>query len=143
MRYQDIYPSPPLLESGTRVRPQARRLLTLEYFEAEPNHMPEQVFSQHHVLLNLRVDDHRVEHVLEGRRREFVFKENEVIVTPAGLRSGWRWHARSRVIVVTLDPMELERFARNELGIDLTPAQLREQSHFGDAELCAAALLLK
>ena len=35
-RYQDIYPSPPWLDSAALARPSAAELLTLEYFEAEP-----------------------------------------------------------------------------------------------------------
>lgn len=34
-RYQDIYPSSPLLDSAAIARPSAADLLTLEYFEAE------------------------------------------------------------------------------------------------------------
>ena len=60
-RYQDIYPSSPLIDSAAIARPSAADLLTLEYFEAEPDAMPTKVFDQHHVLLNLKDEPHRVE----------------------------------------------------------------------------------
>ena len=142
-RYQDVYPQEPLLESTRRVRPQAAELLTLEFFEAEPAEMPERVFEQHHVLLNLREEPHRVENLRDGERLDFLFQRDEVIVTPAGLRSGWRWHARSKVIVITLEPQKLERFAQKELGVLLSSQQLRDQPQFHDPDLCRAGELIK
>ncbi len=142
-RYQDIYPSPPLLDSARLTRPSAADLLTLEYFEAEPGEMPAQVFSQHHVLLNLREEPHRVENFRDGEHRDFQFHHHEIVVTPAGMRSGWRWHARSKVIVITLEPDKLERFAQHEVGVLLTSVQLRDQPQFTDPDLCQAGELLK
>ncbi|MEM7395251.1 MAG: AraC family transcriptional regulator, partial [Verrucomicrobiota bacterium] len=80
----------------------------------------------------------RVENWRNGEHRDFTYREHEVIVTPAGMSSGWKWHARSRVIVVTLEPEQLERFARNELGILLTQQQLIDQPQFIDKELVEA-----
>lgn len=40
IRYQDIYPSPPLLDYAAAASPLAADRLTLEYFEAEPGEMP-------------------------------------------------------------------------------------------------------
>ncbi|MCG8456266.1 MAG: hypothetical protein MI919_08285, partial [Holophagales bacterium] len=142
-RYQDAYPSPPLLDSSRLVRPSAAELLTLEYFEAAPAEMPPKVYEQHHVLLNLRREPQRVENFRDGEHRDFLFHEGEVIVTPAGMRSGWRWHGRSKVIVITLDPKKLEHFAHTELGVLLTSAQLREEPQFTDPDLCRAGALLK
>ena len=60
-RYQDIYPSRPILDSAAKFATPVTDLMTLEYFEAEPAIMEEAVFAQHHVLLNLREAPHRVE----------------------------------------------------------------------------------
>ena len=125
-RYQDVYPSPPLLDSAQLARPCAADLLTLEYFEAAAAEMPATVYAQHHVLLNLREQPQRVENFRDGEPRDFVFQPGEIVVTPAGMRSGWRWYARSKVIVITLDPAKLERFAHTELGVLLTSKQLRD-----------------
>ncbi|MEM1247977.1 MAG: AraC family transcriptional regulator [Acidobacteriota bacterium] len=143
LRYQDVYPSAPLLESADRARPSAAELLSLEYFEADPGEMPQEVFSQHHVLLNLRDAPHRVENWRDGVHRDFLYGPGEVIVTPAGIRSGWRWHSRSKVIVVTLEPDRLRRFAENEAGVLLTEKQLQDREQFHDPDLCDAGLLLR
>ncbi|MEM1204600.1 MAG: AraC family transcriptional regulator, partial [Acidobacteriota bacterium] len=142
-RYQDVYPSRPLLESAGRARPSAAELLSLEYFEAESGEMPEAVYSQHHVLLNLREQPHRVENWRDGEHRDFLFGPGEIVVTPAGVRSGWRWHGRSRVIVVTLEPERLRRFAENEAGVLLTGDQLQDLPQFSDPDLCEAGDLLR
>ncbi len=142
-RYQDVYPSPPLLDSRALARPTAADLLTLEYFEAEPAAMPTHVFAQHHVLLNLQDRPHRVENWRDGEHHDFIFRRDEIVVTPAGVRSGWRWHARSKVIVVTLEPRKLERFARHEVGVPLSDAQLKDLPRFTDADICQAGVLLK
>ena len=83
-RYQEIYPESPLVDSAGLARPGAASLLTLEYFEAEPSTMPTAVFEQHHVLLNLKPEDHRVEHWRAGEHRDFTYRLHEVIATPAG-----------------------------------------------------------
>lgn len=137
-RYQEIYPSPPLVRSTDAVRPSAAALLTLEYFEAPPASMPTQAFDQHHVLLNLRETPHRVENFRDGEHRDFIFHQHEIIVTPADMVSGWRWHATSKVIVITLDPPALERFAQSELGVVLDARHLRSLPQFHDEDLCRA-----
>ncbi len=142
-RYQDIYPSRPILDSATLGRPSAADLLTLEYFEAEPDKMPTEAYAQHHILLNLRDEPHRVENWRDGEHRDFIFHKDEIVVTPAGVPSGWRWHERSKVIVITLDPGKLERFAQSELGVLLTGAQLQNLPQFTDADICQAGVLLK
>jgi AraC family transcriptional regulator len=141
-RYQDIYPSQPLLDSKALARPSAAGLLTLEYFEAPPAEMPTLTFAQHHILLNLRETPHRVENWRDGVHRDFIFHKDEIIVTPAGVASGWRWHATSRVIVITLEPAALEAFARSELGVLLTGEQLKDLAQFTDADICAAGSML-
>ena len=142
-RYQDIYPSSPLLDSAALARPSAAELLTLEYFEAEPATRPAEVFDQHHILLNLRERPHRVENWRDGTHRDFIYHKDEIIVTPAGMRSGWRWHARSKVIVITLEPEKLERFALSEVGVVLTGAQLRDLPQFTDPDICQAGVMLR
>jgi AraC family transcriptional regulator len=141
-RYQEIYPSAPLLESTGAVSATAASLLTLEYFEAPAAEMSERVFAQHHVLLNLRAEPHRVENTRDGVHREFTFRQYEIVVTPAGVRSGWRWHETSRVIVITLEPAALDRFALQELGVLLTGTQLQSLPQFHDEDICRAGELL-
>ncbi|THB76417.1 MAG: AraC family transcriptional regulator [Desulfobacteraceae bacterium] len=97
-RYQDIYPSSPILDSGALLRPSAADLLTLEYFEAPPGQMPEKIFDQHHVLINLRDAPMRVENFRDGEHIDFIYKKDEIVVTPAGIRSGWKWHETSKEI---------------------------------------------
>ncbi len=142
-RYQDVYPSPPLIDSAASLRPSAAELLTLEYFEAEPGQMPTEVFDQHHILLNLRDEPQRVENWRDGEHREFRFEKHDIVVTPAGVQSGWRWHERSKVIVVTLEPDKLRRFAQSEVAVLLTDAQLRNLPLFNDPEICHAGIMLR
>ncbi len=52
-KYQDIYPSEPIVQSTDLVRPMAADLLTLEYFEAEPASMPTDRYEQHHHLSSI------------------------------------------------------------------------------------------
>lgn len=143
MRYQDVYPSEALLRSFDVVRPRAAELLNLEFFEAEPAGMPAEVFAQHHLLLNLRDTPMRVENWRDSSHRDFVYQPNEIVLTPAGLRSGWYWHERSKVIVVTIEPASLDRFACSELGLLLTPRQLRDVPQASDPDLCVAAEMLR
>lgn len=143
MRYQDVYPEPPLLDSDGVTRPSAATLLSVEYFEAAPGDMPAEVFAQHHILLNLREDPHPVENWRDGVHRTFDYRKDEVIVTPAGVRSGWRWREKSKVIVVTLEPEALERFAMTEVGVVLTGRQLADQPQFHDPDLVAAGVMLR
>lgn len=140
--YQSIYPSEPLLRSGDIVRPTATELLSLEYFEAEPDTMPTQIYGQHHILINLKDEPHRVENWRDDQHRDFIYRKNEVVVTPAGVESGWRWYAKSKVIVITLKPDKMEQFAQNELGVLLTPTQLSSIPQFIDEDLTEAGVLL-
>lgn len=142
MRYQDVYPSEALLRSFDVVRPRAAELLNLEFFEAEPAGMPTAIFDQHHLLLNLQEVAHRVENWRDGQHRDFTYRLHEIVLTPAGISSGWYWHARSKVIVVTIDPDRLERFARSELGLILTSRQLKDVPQAEDADLCHAGTML-
>lgn len=142
-KYQDVYPTAPILDSARDTRASAAELLTLEYFEADPGAMPADVFEQHHILLNLNDEPHRVENWRDGRYRDFTYRKHEIIVTPAGITSGWRWHSRSRVIVVTLDPDRFERFAQAEVGVLLAPEQLKSLPQFEDHDICQAGVMLK
>ncbi len=105
--------------------------------------MPEDVFAEHHILLNLKDEPHRVHNTRDGELRDFTFSKNDIIVTPAGMRSGWRWFATSDVIVVTLEPAKVERFAQTELGMLLDGQQFRNLPLFSDADLCAAGVMLR
>lgn len=130
------------MRSGDMVRQRASDFLSLEYFEADPDEMPTQAFDQHHILISLKETPHRVENWRSGEHRDFIFHKNEIVVTPAGLESGWRWHAQSKCIVITLDPAKLESFTQNELGLLLTEQQLRDLPQFEDEDITNAAVML-
>ncbi len=142
-RYQEIYPSLPLLNSDEREHTSAAGLISLRYFQAEPDSMPEGVFAEHHVLLNLQTKPHRVQNTRDGELHDFTFHKDQVVVTPAGMRSGWRWFDTSDVIVITLDPAKVERFAQTELSMLLDPQQFHDTPLFEDADLCAAGIMLR
>lgn len=142
LSYQDVYPSDAILRSFDVVRPRAAELLNLEYFEAEPARMPHEVFTQHHLLLNLRDTPMRVENWRDATHRDFIYLPGEIVLTPAGLRSGWHWHERSKVIVITILPAMLDRFATSELGLVLGPRQLRDTPQALDTDLCQSGLML-
>lgn len=142
-RYDEVYPSPPLLNSDTMEHISAAGLMSVRYFQAEPNSMPEAVFAEHHVLLNLCDTPHRVQNRRDGELRDFTYHKHEIIVTPAGIRSGWRWFGKSDVIVITLDPGKVEAFAHRELGIVLDRQQLTDMPQFSDADLCNAGVILR
>ena len=143
LKYQDVYPSLPILDSARSARASAIDLLTVEYFEAEPGAMPTRVFDQHHILLNLKDEPHRVENWRDGEHRDFIYRKHEIVVTPAGVESGWRWHAKSKVVVVTLEPTKFERFAQTEVGVLLAEAQLRSLPQFEDPDICHAGVMLR
>jgi AraC family transcriptional regulator len=130
------------LRSIDVVRPRAADLLNLEYFEAEPARMPQEVFAQHHLLLNQRDTPMRVENWRNAVHRDFIYRRDEIVLTPAGIRSGWHWHERSRVIVITLEPEKLKRFATSELGLVLTDRQLVDTPQATDADLCLTGAML-
>ncbi|MEM0950176.1 MAG: helix-turn-helix domain-containing protein [Pseudomonadota bacterium] len=142
-RYQDIFPSPPLLDSAEVLRPSAAALMSLRYFQAEPDTMPEEVYDEHHVLLNLRSRPTRVQNRRDGALRDFTLEPHDIIVTPAGVRSGWRWFETSDVIIITMDPTSVRRFAETELHLLLTDRQLADLPQFQDAEICTAGVLLR
>lgn len=141
-RYQDVYPSPPLLRSTDELPPRAADLVRLEYFEAAEGQMPKETFAQHHVLVNLRDEPQRVENWRGDKHRDFTFHKDEIVITPAGLASGWFWHGTSRCIVITLEPEALARFAGRELGLLLTDTQLQDVARRHDPDLCQAATQL-
>jgi AraC family transcriptional regulator len=142
-RYRDIYPSLPLLDSEGIEHVSAAQLMSVQYFQAPPDTMPEDVFDEHHLLLNLKDAPHRLQNRRDGALRDFTYTKNDIILTPAGIRSGWRWFETSDVIVVTLEPAAVERFASTELGLLLDPAQFRDTPLFADADLCAAGVMLR
>lgn len=115
----------------------------MRYFQAAPNQTPEDEFDEHHVLLNLNRNVHRVQNWRDGELRDSMFHKDEIVVTPAGMRSGWRWHGTSDVIVITLDPVKVAQFAQSELGILLDPQQFCDLPQFSDPDLCAAGVILR
>ena len=104
--------------------------------------MPTQVFEQHHILVNLNPEPHMVENWRNGEHRNFTFHKDEVVITPAGVSSGWQWHMRSKVIVITIDPIQLERFALQEVGVILEAQQLKDIPQQLDIDLSQAAELV-
>ncbi|MEL7259100.1 MAG: AraC family transcriptional regulator, partial [Pseudomonadota bacterium] len=142
-RYEEIYPTLPLLNSDEQEHTSAAGLMSLRYFQAEPDRMPEDVFAEHHVLLNLQQTPHRVQNMRDGQLHDFTFHKDQIVVTPAGTRSGWRWFDTSDVIVITLDPAKVERFAQTELSMLLDPQQFHDTPLFEDADLCAAGVMLR
>ena len=142
-RYAEIYPSSPLLNSEEMQHACAAALMSVRYFQAEPGTMPEDVFAEHHVLLNYNTVPLRVQNWRDGTLQDFKVNIHDIMVTPAGMRSGWRWFGRSDVIVVTLDPDKVEKFAQMELGLILERGQLADLPHFSDSDLCAAGLMLR
>ncbi|MEM6601310.1 MAG: AraC family transcriptional regulator, partial [Verrucomicrobiota bacterium] len=141
-RYQDVYPEGPEINSEDLGAIKASELLTLEFFQAAPAQMPHEIFSQHHILINLREEPTRVENWRGTVHRDFIFHKNEIIVTPAGLRSGWKWYERSKVIVITLEPDRFEKFAQWELGILLRSEQLQDIPQFIDEDITQSAIML-
>lgn len=95
--YQDVYPSPAILRSFDVVRQRASELLNLKYFAAESARMPHAVFSEHHLLVNLREQPMRMENWRDSLHRNFIYQPGEIVLTPAGMRSGWHWRERSKV----------------------------------------------
>lgn len=142
-RYEDIYPSLPLLNSDAKEHTSAASLMSVRYFRAEPDEMPEDVFDEHHILLNLQTVPHRVQNMRNGEMHDFTFSKDQIVVTPAGVRSGWRWFGTSDVIVVTLDPAKVARFAQTELSLLLDAQQLHDTPLFTDADLCTAGVMLR
>ena len=142
-RYAEIYPSLPLLNSDALTHVSAASLMEVRYFQADPDAMPEDVFAEHHVLLNLQATPHRVQNWRDGALRDFTLQLHDVIITPAGMKSGWRWHAKSDVIIVTLEPDKVARFAETELGMLLETQQLQDLPQFSDPDLCAAGVMLR
>lgn len=138
-KYKNIYPSKPSISSEELSATAVSEIMTLEYFEAEPDEMPTQVFSQHHILINLNPNPHRVENWRDGKHRDFTYFENEIIVTPAGIESGWRWHSKSKVIVITLEPERFEQFAQKQVGVLLGAQQLSDVPKFFDEDITQAA----
>ena len=141
-KYQDIYPSEALIKSVELVRPIASELLSLEYFEAEPASMPTDRYEQHHIILNLKDEPHRLENWRDGEHRDFIYHQNEIIVTPAGVESGWRWHTKSKCIIITLNPVKFEKFAQTELGILLSNQQLKDLPQFLDEDITQSGIQL-
>lgn len=130
------------MRSTGQLKPSAADLLSLEYFEADPDTMPTEVFAEHHVLINLKDKPQRVENWRGEDHRDFIFRKNEIVVTPAGIKSGWRWHEKSKCIVITLNPKKLETFTQSEMGVLLTDQQLCDLPQFEDSDLTTAALML-
>ena len=138
-RYRDNCPLRPLYDNSTLARRSAAELMTFEYFAAVPGTLEPDVYERHHILINVEDRPIRIETWRQGEHREFLFGGHQLMVTPAGMEAGWRWHTASDVITVTLEPERLRRFAEAELGVALTAEQLRDLPQIEDPELSRAA----
>ncbi|MEM7728382.1 MAG: helix-turn-helix transcriptional regulator [Pseudomonadota bacterium] len=141
-RYRDTYPSPAALRSDEALPVRAADAIRLDYFRAEPGTMPTVAYEEHHILINLSDSPVDTENFRDGRTFRYGFARDEIVVTPAGIVSGWRWHERSHVAVILLDASEISRFARKHLGILLSERQLRDVPRTTDGEIVATARLL-
>ncbi|WP_246227761.1 hypothetical protein [Roseobacter ponti] len=142
-RYEDIYPSMPLMDSDAQEHVSAAAPMFVRCFQAPPDEMPEDIFAEHHLLLDLQERAHRVQNRRDGELHDLIFHKDKIVVTPAGMRSGWRRFDTSDVIVVTPDPVKVEKFARSELGILPDPQRFRDFPVFHEPELCAAGVMLR
>jgi AraC family transcriptional regulator len=138
-----MYPSAPLLSAQAIERPAAAGIMTVSYFQAEPSSMPEEVYAEHHILINVRDEPMRTQNVRNGVMHDFTMAKNDVVVTPAGVRSGWRWFETSDVVIVTMEPEGLRLFAESEVGVFLSEQQLNDIPLFSDPNLADAALMLR
>ena len=141
-RYRSYYPSPPLLDSAVFGGQPAAALMTIYHFQAEGSKMPGRVYGEHHVLLNLKDDPMRVRNIRDGRKVDVAIQRFDIFITPAGVQNGWEWYETSDVIVVTLDPGAIGRFAERELGLFLSEKQLQDTLHKQDRDLCDAACMV-
>jgi AraC family transcriptional regulator len=58
-RREDIYPSLPPLDSHAQDHTSAASLTSVRHLQTEPTRMPEDVFAERHVLLNVQETPHR------------------------------------------------------------------------------------
>ena len=91
-RYAEIYPSLPLLNSAEMQHVSAAALMSLRYFQAEPDTMPEEVFAEHLILLNFCDMPHRVQNRRDGEMLDCTIRKHDIIVTP-------RWKALGLALV--------------------------------------------
>lgn len=142
VKYQDNFPDRALLSSDELHRTAVSQLLTLNYFSAGPGSIPTRVFDQHNILINLSGSSFRLEDSRDDVNHEFLFKTNDIVVTPAGMKIGWRWRERCEIIVIVLEPLEFEAFALREVGVLLNSEQLNDIPHFRDDDISEAAAYL-
>ncbi|MEL6688443.1 MAG: helix-turn-helix domain-containing protein, partial [Pseudomonadota bacterium] len=141
-RYRDTYPSEAQITSDDALPLRAADAIRLDYFQAEPDTMPTVAYAEHHILISLSDRPVDTENVRNGKTLRYGFDKDEVVITPAGVESGWRWYQRSHVAVVLLDTDEIERFAKRHLGVLLSEQQLRDVPRTQDSDLVETAKLL-
>ena len=141
-RYRDTYPLEAQLTSESALPLRAAEAIRLDYFQAEPDTMPTVAYAEHHILINLSEVPVETENFRSGETLRYGFDKDEIVITPAGIESGWRWHERSHVAVILLDAEEIDRFARRHLGVLLSDRQLRDIPRMKDADLVETAKLL-
>lgn len=122
-KYQDIYPSEPLIRSSDELPARAVDLLHGEYFEEEDGRMPKGLFAAHHALISLRQTPRRVENCRGENHRDYQIDEHDVVITPAGLAINLTLDTSSRNSPVRLQELGGRVFARpsefdkNSIGI--------------------------
>ena len=131
-------PGSAVLDSA-RIVPSRLPLLRLEYLEIGPSSIPEDRYAEHHVLLCLSDSPRTLECVRDGERQAFALQRGDVMLTPAGMSTGWRWSEAVSAIVILIEPDDLARFARAEIGLELTDEQLRSVPKFSDPDLLGLA----
>ncbi|MEM9599518.1 MAG: AraC family transcriptional regulator [Pseudomonadota bacterium] len=141
-RYRDIYPSEAALRSEDALPIRAAQAIRLDYFRAPAGEMPTLTYDEHHVLMGLAETPTDTENFRNGQSMRYDFGRNDVVITPAGVESGWRWHQQSHCIVVLIRSEELERFARQHLGLLLNEGQLRDVPKTHDPDLVESGEML-
>ena len=58
------------------------------------------------------------------------------------MESGWKWHVKTKCIIITLEPAKFERFAQTELGILLSTQQLKDLPQFLDEDITQSGVQL-
>lgn len=140
--YREIFPEPPLIDSDDVLRCSAAELMSFEHFKTAPGSMPPEIFDEHHILINLTEDSVSVENVRDGELRSYDMQYGEIVITPAGIRSGWKWYNPTEVIVILIKPDGLQAFAQREMKELLGDGQLSSVERFCDHELAASANLI-
>lgn len=140
--YQDTYPEPANVRSVDSVPGDMADLLSLEHFIIEPGSVSRQVYDQHFLKINLSKEPYRVENYCDGVNNDYVISKNDMVLVPAGVETAWTWHATSNSIIFTLNPQKVEKFALDEMGVQLSERQLKGMPLFYDQDIATVSNML-